>query len=429
MRQHVRHANRSSERDTPIFDHLEPRQLLGGDPFNFATTRPVLSTPDEMRTMATADINGDGHLDLIVAAGPRIYSLTNDGEGRFTQRSVFRVDGYVKELALGDFDGDGDTDLAAIGPNASGLSTLLRVFLGNNNGTFARSATIKVNGAIQIHSSNFDADTRRELLVVFEHGATIYQMNAGLPNAPRGLASVGFTIVDVAVGDMDFDGVSDVVVAANDPDTVKAGASVWYVRPASISIQGVLNDRPDARVTSIAIGNIVGSTRPDIIVAGRNLDGSGSSTHGVWYFEQLLIMGNPIFGPIHSIHTEAQKLPAGVSVSINIDIFAVRQINGDVANRRDIVYHWQRKTTNTNTKPETISYSGNVIVATNTNSAGAFSTSSGGFISPDENRRTVMLCAPFQTASPSLPDLLYIQLTDTLGGNNKARYAENFFPV
>lgn len=429
MRQYSRHATRSSERNTPIFDHLEPRQLMGGDPFNFATTRPVLSTPDEMRTMATADINGDGHLDLIVAAGPRIYSLTNDGEGRFTQRSVFRVDGYVKELTLGDFDGDGDTDLAAIGPNAGGLSTLLRVFQGNNNGSFTRSATIKVNGAIQIHSSNFDADVRRELCVVFEHTATIYQMNAGIPNAPRGLASVGFTVIDVAVGDMDFDGVSDLVVAANDPDTGKAGVSVWYLRPDSIGIQGVLNDRPAALVTSVAIGNIVGSTRPDVMAAGRNLGGGSESTYGVWYFEQLVSMGNAFFGSSQPIHTEAQSLPAGYSVLINIDIFGVRQIDGDASNRRDVIYHWQRKTTNTNTKPDTISYSGSVIVATNTNSAGAFSTNSGGFVSPDENRRTVMLCAPFQTASPSRPDLLYIQLTDTLGGNNKARYAENFFPV
>jgi hypothetical protein len=63
---------------------------------------------------AFADVNGDGHLDLLVngiAAGTRLF--LNDGKGKFTEvkDSGLSRTASATSLALADIDGDGDLDL------------------------------------------------------------------------------------------------------------------------------------------------------------------------------------------------------------------------------------------------------------------------------------------------------------------------------
>jgi hypothetical protein len=68
------------------------------------------------------DVNGDGHLDVVVAALGSLFPndepvgevvlMINDGKGGFAARTVLEDVGRVADVQPGDFDGDGDVDFA-----------------------------------------------------------------------------------------------------------------------------------------------------------------------------------------------------------------------------------------------------------------------------------------------------------------------------
>jgi hypothetical protein len=66
--------------------------------------------------LAMGDLNGDGHLDLVVALfeSSDIVSYLGDGTGSFTEDLVDSTVSNPVGVAVGDIDGDGDIDLAVI---------------------------------------------------------------------------------------------------------------------------------------------------------------------------------------------------------------------------------------------------------------------------------------------------------------------------
>ena len=88
---------------------------LGGWKFADITGTAGVGCAGQLSTgTAFADVNGDGHADLLVngiTAGTRLF--VNDGRGRFTEPADAGLtrDNSPTSLALGDVDGDGDLDL------------------------------------------------------------------------------------------------------------------------------------------------------------------------------------------------------------------------------------------------------------------------------------------------------------------------------
>ena len=78
-------------------------------------------------TLASADFNRDGKLDLAVAGAQSndVSILLGDGSGVFGAPTVFAVGTFPDWLAIGDLNGDGKADLAVTNFDSDNVSILL----------------------------------------------------------------------------------------------------------------------------------------------------------------------------------------------------------------------------------------------------------------------------------------------------------------
>ncbi len=70
---------------------------------------------DFSRAAPFLDLDNDGDQDLVLGMNPGLLLLENDGEGHFTQRAALPCPGSVYSLAAADYDNDGRIDVYACG--------------------------------------------------------------------------------------------------------------------------------------------------------------------------------------------------------------------------------------------------------------------------------------------------------------------------
>jgi hypothetical protein len=68
---------------------------------------------EDTRSVLMIDLDNDGDQDLALASGEEVMVLSNDGQGRFTRRSLLPLGRPGFSLAAADYDVDGDLDIYA----------------------------------------------------------------------------------------------------------------------------------------------------------------------------------------------------------------------------------------------------------------------------------------------------------------------------
>ena len=103
-------------------------------------------------SVALADCDGDGHLDVVSAKEAVIVILRGDGLGGLSKETDFAAGAPAADVAVGDFNGDGKPDLVAAGYASNTADVLLNGapavpvigYLSPTRGH--RGATIKLSG-------------------------------------------------------------------------------------------------------------------------------------------------------------------------------------------------------------------------------------------------------------------------------------------
>jgi hypothetical protein len=85
-----------------------------------ASTESGVDILDFCRSALLIDLDNDGDQDLAIGLAWKLFLMENDGKGHFTPRGGFRSEGQVNSMAAADYDNDGDLDIYVCGRDASG---------------------------------------------------------------------------------------------------------------------------------------------------------------------------------------------------------------------------------------------------------------------------------------------------------------------
>jgi hypothetical protein len=154
--------------------------------------------------VAAADLDGDGHSDLVVSAGGSLLVLLGKGDGTFAAAQPV-PGGAASAIAAVDLDGDHRIDLIVSSAGGS-VSTVL---LNAGGGVFRPAGTVPASGQLRV--ADLDGDRIPDLLVFGDSLVSFRGKADGTFEAAR---SYGFGGSDFGVADLDGDGRAEIVLAA-----------------------------------------------------------------------------------------------------------------------------------------------------------------------------------------------------------------------
>ena len=272
---------------------------------------PALYAVETFPTSVTAaELNGDGHLDLAVTneVSNTVTLLFNDGQGGFGTTDSFETgfDTGPFALAAGDFDGDGDNDLAVVNKDENSVS----VHLNNGAGIFTLDVTLAVGDTPRsIAVGDLNHDNQPDIVVANRdsNDVSVFLNLGGGKFGPAVNYAAGEDLRQIVIGLLDNDEHPDIAVTSH--DTISVGillnTGTGEFNPVTQLFLGG-GDRPEA----LALGDLNGDGYPDLAV-GVSGDFSGS-------IEILENNGNGLFSTMTS-------LPA----SIDVAAIQVGDLNGD----------------------------------------------------------------------------------------------------
>ncbi|MGA8490725.1 MAG: FG-GAP-like repeat-containing protein [Terriglobales bacterium] len=295
-------------------------------------------------SVAVEDLNGDGKPDLVVANQCSdgacvnhgfVGVLLGKGDGKFQPVATYDSGGYdAFSVAVADVNGDGKPDLVLANVCASSNCSTggaVSVLLGNGDGTFQAAKSYGSGGqdAYSVAVEDVNGDGKPDLLVanycadsecvtdgnvgvLFGNGDGTFQ--AAVP-----YSSGAYHTVSVAVGDVNGDGKPDLVVAsycASSSNCADGSVGVLLGNGNGTFQAAVNYSSGGYEAQFVAVADVNGDGKPDLVAANAICAPSGCVTGNVGV---LLGNGDGTFQPAVAFE----------SGGFSAESVAVADVNGD----------------------------------------------------------------------------------------------------
>jgi hypothetical protein len=221
-------------------------------------------------SIAVGDFNGDGNTDLAVAnQSGSVSILLGSGNGAFQAGGNYGTGSSPSSVVVGDFNGDGKADLAVANSGSANVS----VFLGNGDGSFRSGGSYPANTQpASLTVSDVNGDGNPDLVVsnnagdsvtiLFGNGDGTFQPSSGFGAG----AAVGVAAgpLSVAKGDFNGDGIPDLAAVYPGSNFVNlfVGNNAGV---APTAVKYLAGSQP----SSVAVADFNGDGRSDLVVANQ----------------------------------------------------------------------------------------------------------------------------------------------------------------
>jgi hypothetical protein len=227
--------------------------------------------------IALGDFNNDGKLDVIgvTSDATSVSVLLGNGDGTFGFPVNSPASGYVRALAVGTFNHGGNLDAAVLSENNA--PTQLAILLGNGDGTFSIGQTYSVGfNPTSIASGDINGDGIPDLVVGdsngYDSGVTPSSVVVLLGNGDGTFQSpmttvAGNQISSIAIADFNLDGKADVIISNtgwNDVSLLLGNGDGTFQAPMQFYLG---TGSPPSLSTSLAVADFDGNGSPDVAVA------------------------------------------------------------------------------------------------------------------------------------------------------------------
>ena len=238
----------------------------------FGTSNVLDDTTDRPQSVFAADLNGDGHMDFLVASqnDNRVLWYENDGSQAFTRHEIYHEDIGVegaKSVFAADLDGDGDLDVVSaikdthkvlwhenVGTDESWPTYTIA---DSSNSSYPHSvfvADVNGDGYLDVAAASFGSNRVRW----YENDGNENFTDRLISNAPSGP-------VCVIVADLDADGDMDAASASNYDNMI-----AWYENDGSENFTDHPVTTSATHATCVVAADLNGDGAIDLLSASDN---------------------------------------------------------------------------------------------------------------------------------------------------------------
>jgi len=277
---------------------------------------PLISTQGRTMDAKPADLDGDGDMDLVIT-GEYSYNilLINDGTGKMADETLKRLPlkkHDSEDIALADFDQDGDIDLLIVSED----DRMNEYYLNDGKGYFEdHSHRLPVKGKSNAaYAADLNQDDFPDLIIgnAGINFCLINDQKGGWINSPNRIPSSIKTTQDIELGDVDGDGDLDILCGNEDDNEIWINDGKGYFKEDTKQRITLLAGAWETR--EIDLGDIDGDGDLDILMSNVNFKGNKDAQNRLFLND-----GNGKFTDVTSTHLPLEKMHSADGDFTDID--------------------------------------------------------------------------------------------------------------